>query len=337
VLEKMPLFNKKAMKSTNGTSTPPTNGFEYSQVPSPPIPQMKSNSPTQPILPPPQLVFHCQLANGSPTGLITGFSSVKELYQKIAECYDFPVDEILFCTLNSHKCDMTKLLGGQIGLDDFIFAHRKGRAKEIEIIKSEDALGLTITDNGTGYAFIKRIKEGSVISRIPHIQVGDHIEKLDGVNVVGKRHYEVARFLKDIPTGSTFTMRLIEPLKSGFQGIAPRGGNKTSTKKGYGSGRETLRFKANGNAIIEDEHDDCTQAGIDAINVLLDSFMGINDNELATQIWELGLNKTNSMDFAEAIDNSDLEAFGFTDDFVIDLWGAITDARQGRCRRKNAF
>lgn len=44
---------------------------------------------------------------------------------------------------------MTKLLGGQIGLDDFIFAHRKGRPKEIEIVKSEDALGLTITDNGT--------------------------------------------------------------------------------------------------------------------------------------------------------------------------------------------
>lgn len=119
--------------------------------------------------------------------------------------------QIIFCTLNSHKVDMTKLLGGQIGLDDFIFAHRKGRPKEIEIVKSEDALGLTITDNGmfcfvliwnillnhtkllnlncakmpfwwiyaisfelcpgAGYAFIKRIKEGSVIDSIPHIQV----------------------------------------------------------------------------------------------------------------------------------------------------------------------
>lgn len=46
------------------------------------------------------------------------------------------------------------------------------------------------------------------------------------------------------------------------------------------------------------------------------------------QIWELATNKTNSMDFAEAIDNSDLEAFGFTDDFIIELWGAITDARR---------
>ena len=52
------------------------------------------------------------------------------------------------------------------------------------------------------------------------------------------------------------------------------------------------------------------------------------------KIWDLACNKTNSMDFAEAIDSSDLEAFGFTDDFVIDLWGAITDARQGRGKRQ---
>lgn len=71
--------------------------------------------------------------------------------------------------------------------------------------------------------------------------------------MVGKRHYEVARLLKDIPTNSTFTLRLIEPMKSGFQGIGPRNGSKGNGKKGYGSGKETLRFKANGNASIEDE------------------------------------------------------------------------------------
>lgn len=50
---------------------------------------------------------------------------------------------------------MEKLLGGQIGLEDFIFAHVKGIKKEVEVYKAEDALGLTITDNGAGYAFIK--------------------------------------------------------------------------------------------------------------------------------------------------------------------------------------
>uniref|UniRef100_A0A7M4F293 GIPC1-3 GH1 domain-containing protein n=1 Tax=Crocodylus porosus TaxID=8502 RepID=A0A7M4F293_CROPO len=63
--------------------------------------------------------------------------------------------QILFCTLNTHKVDMQKLLGGQIGLEDFIFAHVRGETKEVEVMKTEDALGLTITDNGAGYAFIK--------------------------------------------------------------------------------------------------------------------------------------------------------------------------------------
>lgn len=40
------------------------------------------------------LVFHCQLAHGSPTGLISDFGNVRELYQKIAERYDLPAEEV---------------------------------------------------------------------------------------------------------------------------------------------------------------------------------------------------------------------------------------------------
>lgn len=43
-----------------------------------------------------KLVFHCQQAQGSPTGLISGFSNVKELYEKIAECYDFTPNEVSY-------------------------------------------------------------------------------------------------------------------------------------------------------------------------------------------------------------------------------------------------
>ena len=63
--------------------------------------------------------------------------------------------QILYCTLNTPKVDMGKLLGAQTGLEDFIFAHIKGIKKEVNVYKSEDSLGLTITDNGAGYAFIK--------------------------------------------------------------------------------------------------------------------------------------------------------------------------------------
>lgn len=350
MLKNMPLFNKRSSKKeadavpvlaadTNGHSNGDLadggggggrwssgTGAERELLHG--SPNSRSPAPQRP-----PLVFHCQQAHGSPTGLISGFSTVRELYQKISECYDFPPDDILFCTLNTHKVDMTKLLGGQIGLDDFIFVHRKGRPKEIEITKTEDALGLTITDNGSGYAFIKRIKEGSIIDSVQYIQVGDHIEKIDRVSVVGRRHFEVARMLKEIPKGTTFTLRLVEPLKAGFSNIGPRSGPRQG-KGTFGSGKETLRLRGNGNAQIEEMPDPSMQLAIDHINGLLENFMGINDSELATQIWEKAEGKSNSMDFAEAIDSSDLEEFGFTDDFIIELWGVITDARDGRLKPK---
>lgn len=98
----MPLFHKKAVKpvqyhENNNSVHPqsqapanhhplPANGSKSEIRPQPP----QSPTPTSPV----QLMFHCQLAHGSPTGFITGFSSVKELYQKIAEYYDFPTDEV---------------------------------------------------------------------------------------------------------------------------------------------------------------------------------------------------------------------------------------------------
>ncbi|XP_030918064.1 PDZ domain-containing protein GIPC3, partial [Geospiza fortis] len=157
---------------------------------------------------------HTQLAHGSPTARIEGFTNVKELYAKIAEVFDISPTEILFCTLNTHKVDMQKLLGGQIGLEDFIFAHVRGETKEVEVTKTEDALGLTITDNGAGYAFIKRIKEGSIINRLQTVCVGDSIEAINDHTIVGCRHYEVARMLRELPRAQPFTLRLVQPKKA---------------------------------------------------------------------------------------------------------------------------
>ncbi|KAL8178417.1 UNVERIFIED_CONTAM: PDZ domain-containing protein gipc2 [Gekko kuhli] len=63
---------------------------------------------------------------------------------------------------------MDKLLGVQIGLEDFIFAHVKGVKKEVEVFKSEDSLGLTITDNGNGCAFIKDVAPSADVRRMKH-------------------------------------------------------------------------------------------------------------------------------------------------------------------------
>lgn len=55
--------------------------------------QQQSHPPSSPA-PSSQLVFHCQLAHGSPTAFVSGFSNVIELYQKIAEQFDMPVTEV---------------------------------------------------------------------------------------------------------------------------------------------------------------------------------------------------------------------------------------------------
>ena len=111
---------------------------------------------------------------------------------------------------------MDKLLGGQIGLEDLIFAHCRGISKTVTLLKDAPALGLTITDNGNGYAFIKRIRENSIASRKEMICVGDHISAIDEKEVIGFRHFEVAKILRELPEGHEFTIKLCEPKKGGF-------------------------------------------------------------------------------------------------------------------------
>ena len=43
-----------------------------------------------------ELVFHCQLANGSPTKEIKDFANVKELYARIAETFGISSSEVWY-------------------------------------------------------------------------------------------------------------------------------------------------------------------------------------------------------------------------------------------------
>ncbi|KAJ3600063.1 hypothetical protein NHX12_034015 [Muraenolepis orangiensis] len=302
----------------------------------------EGSEPTAPPLPPPspppapgpaeyprpRLVFHTQLAHGSPTGRIHGFTNVKELYAKIAEVFNISASEILFCTLNSHKVDMQKLLGGQIGLEDFIFAHVRGETKEVEVTKTEDALGLTITDNGAGYAFIKRIKEGSTIDQLKTVCVGDHIEAINDQSIVGCRHYEVAKMLKEQPRGVPFTLRLVGPKKA-FDMIGMRTRAPKSSEGKMVNGKETLRLRSKGSATVQETPNEFEEQATKKVDDLLESYMGIRDLELATTIVEAGKDKKNPDDFAEALD-SVLGDFAFPDVFLFDVWGVIGDVKNGR-------
>lgn len=53
-----------------------------------------------------------------------------------------------------------------------------------------------------------------MIDRIPVIGVGDMIEAIDGRSLVGARHFEVAKLLKELPKGRPFALRLTEPRKA---------------------------------------------------------------------------------------------------------------------------
>lgn len=40
------------------------------------------------------------------------------------------------------------------------------------------------------------------------------IESINGQRLIGCRHYEVAKMLKELPKGKEFTIKLVEPLKA---------------------------------------------------------------------------------------------------------------------------
>ncbi|KAF6344608.1 GIPC PDZ domain containing family member 2 [Rhinolophus ferrumequinum] len=280
--------------------------------------------PATPV-PPRSLVFYTQLAHGSATARVENFSNIRELYTKIAEVFEIPLSEILYCTLNTPKVDMGKFLEAQIGLEDFIFAHVKGITKEVNVYKSEDSLGLTITDNGVGYAFIKKIKGGSIIDSAKTICVGDHIESINGENIVGWRHFDVAKKLKELKKEELFTLKLVEPKKA--MEIEPRSKAGNSSKERKCGRKDTLRLRSTGPATMEEVPSETKAKAIEKIDDLLDLYMGIRDVDLATTMFEAGKDKGNPDEFAVALD-SILGDFGFPDEFVFDVWGAIGDAKR---------
>lgn len=107
----MPIFSgQKKSGSDRGPNNPPGAGPGGSGG----NPEKKVAAATPPLPPPPdtnhprpapgggtatsrqELVFHCQLAHGSPTKEIKDFSNVKELYARIAAAFDLTPDQV--CT-----------------------------------------------------------------------------------------------------------------------------------------------------------------------------------------------------------------------------------------------
>ena len=90
------MFGRKSKTLKEGSKSPPASSSPQTspkRTQPQPQPQSQQQQPQQQHERP-QLTFHCQQAHGSPTGIISGFSNVKELYEKIAECYDMSPKEV---------------------------------------------------------------------------------------------------------------------------------------------------------------------------------------------------------------------------------------------------
>ncbi|XP_074995007.1 PDZ domain-containing protein GIPC1-like [Calonectris borealis] len=159
----------------------------------------------------------------------------------------------------------------------------------------------------------QRIREGSVIDQIPVISVGDMIEAIDGQSLVGARHYEVAKMLKELPRGRTFALQLTEPHKAFGE---PQLG--------------ALGAHSRGPATVEEQPSAFEERAVAKVDDLLESYMGIRDSKLAATMVELGRDARDPDALAQALD-SQLGDFAFPDEFVFDVWGAIGDAKVGRC------
>ncbi|XP_025717268.1 PDZ domain-containing protein GIPC3 isoform X2 [Callorhinus ursinus] len=233
-----------------------------------PRPSAPPPSPAEPPAAPrarPRLVFRTQLAHGSPTGKIEGFTNVRELYAKIAEAF--------------------------------------------------------------GIAPTERIKEGSIINRIQAVCVGDSIEAINDHSIVGCRHYEVAKMLRELPKSQPFTLRLVQP-KRAFDMIGQRSrGSKCPMEAKVTSGRETLRLRSGGAASLEEVPSEFEEEASRRVDDLLESYMGIRDPELASTMVDTSKKTLSVQEFAHRLD-SVLGEFAFPDEFVVEVWAAIGEARE---------
>lgn len=277
---------------------------------------------------------------------------------------------------------MDAILGNYLSHGDTIIVHMCGVSKDLHLTKTQEYLGLTITDNGQGRAFVKKVKSSQPIVE-DSIRPGDHIAAINAESTVGLRHYEVAKAIREVPQNTNFTIRLIEPKysdkflkqdqlhnddylleeqcgKNRLTSIAPL----TSVDNFDNS--PNWAISPNNNDLFCDDlihsslpierllskrapsadngqipaysfqtelkldnprnnRGDTYRVTIDKINSLLDSFLGINDNLLAIQIYRLAReNKDSYNQFLDAIHTSELNAFDFDDEMKRRLWNCAT-------------
>lgn len=159
--------------------------------------------------------------------------------------------------------------------------------------------------------------------------------------MAGCRHYKVARFLKSIPLDEVFTIELIEPVcHSGYHRKCHLAclasfyltffiGNCFVNQESTLASKTAL---ANGKTVRigPSKHVQPHPSELEYINKQLEKFIGINDDELAEELWRMAASTADDREhFRATLTNSELNEFQFTDDFVYDIWRIVSS---GECR-----
>jgi len=281
-----------------------------------------------------EFAFDCCLAHGSETKTIRNFKNIRELYQQMAQALGININNILFVTVNTPKCDMTKLLGGQIMFGDFLYVHLSTPSTTlIEVEKTSQMFGLTITDNGNGQAFVKGKRAKSILEHVEDILPGDAILSINGEAMIGKRHIDVAKTLRQIQLGTMVSFVLQPPIR-GMNQISGRTAKKVSgdvNKAGM-----TVRIKKDGETEVVAADDACKVEAIKILDEMLEDYVGIRDKELCQAMYDSGDSAADSSVFNGEM-QSNYPMFSFSDEFVLDAWAIISESKCGRMPKKKQY
>ena len=106
------------------------------------------------------------------------------------------MQQVMYVTLNTPLVDMDRRMAeGQYNNLDVLFAHIKGRTKNISVMRDTQSFGMAMNDNEAGLVFVKSLVEGSTLGRHPGVCVGDQIALINGIDLTGLDHTQVAQLL----------------------------------------------------------------------------------------------------------------------------------------------
>jgi len=210
--------------------------------------------------------------------------------------------------------------------------------KDVLVVKTENILGITVSDNVNGMVYIRRIRPNTICAQMQdQIHVGDQIEKVNGESMIGKRHFQVARLLRGIPVGQIITLGLISNeenvtspiITSPVRASTPI--KPVTEMKIVEITKESTVVEQVKQEVVSVPEEAPNKKLIECINKVFEEYLGFDDDDLALSIWKLASNCTNLFEMSAKIRESpELSQFEFPEDLIFDMWGIVDDFKHKR-------